>query len=251
MCLEATAAPRHHCADDARTRGLALLKFHFDAEQGSGWQGERLSYEVPAAATIDRTLMVAPQAHLGFIEVSAIANRIDAKMIDRIDVALRFEDPSGWVAEKLITLRAGGEPQPWKVRTSSPDARQYSYVLTHHLTGGNAPIIDPPVVSSANAVAVDDPFPDALEIDLVPNWDPAVVRTVFVDVTYVDGPNQIERLDHFEFKGDDLDARRLRIALRNRKARSFGWRATYMRHDRGKVQRGGGDVTDTLVELSM
>ena len=137
----------------------ASTQFHFAPEQATGWMGERLSYEIPAVQTIDRTLMVTPHEHLGFIEVSVIANRIDAEMVDRIVVDLRFEDPSGWVATKTMIVRAGDASQPWKVRTSSPDARAYSYVLTHHLKDGNPPVVDDPVISTANAVAVDDPFP--------------------------------------------------------------------------------------------
>ena len=100
-----------------------------------------------------------------------VANRIDPEMIERIEVALAFDDPSGWQARDTLIVRAGSEPQTWKVRTSAPDARRFSYMLTHHLKDGAAPIVDAPVESEANAVSVDDPFPHALEIDLVPVWD--------------------------------------------------------------------------------
>ncbi len=234
--------------DVAYTAGT---QFHFAPEQASGWMGEKLTYEIAAVQTIDRTLMVTPHAHLGFIEVSVIANRIDAEMVEVITVDLRFEDPSGWVATKQMLVRPGDAPQAWKVRTSSPDARGYSYVLTHHLKGGNPPVLDDPVLSTANAVAVDDPFPDALDLDLIPMWDPARVRMVFVDVTYTDAANGIERAERIQFRGEDQDVRRLRITLRNRRAREFGWKALYVLQDGGRFERPMTLTTETLVELSM
>ncbi|HOZ34957.1 MAG TPA: hypothetical protein PLM52_18955, partial [Tabrizicola sp.] len=221
----------------------------FDAEQGSGWMGETLSHEVPTFETMDRTLMVNPHAHLGFIEVQVLPNRIDAAMVDRVEVAMRFEDPSGWVATKVLIVRPGDEAQAWKVRTSSPDARSWSYVLTHHLKGGAAPIVDPPAASTANALPVDDPFPDAIEIDLVPMWDPDLVRKVLVDVTYQDPANGIDRLERLDIDGATQDVQRLRMAIRNRQAKAFGWRAKYLMKAGGRVERAAAAVTDTLVEL--
>lgn len=227
----------------------AGVQFHFDAEQGSGWMGEKLTYEIPEAETTDRTLMVTPHAHLGFIEVQVLPNRIDAAMVDRIEVALRFEDPSGWVARRTLIVRAGEEAKAWKVRSSSPEVRSWSYVLTHHLKGGAAPIVDPPVFSTANALPVDDPFPDALEIDLVPMWNPETVRKVLVDVTYVDPENGIDRLERLDIDGATPDVRHLRMAIRNRNRRSFSWRAKYLLTAGGRIERTAAEVTDTLVEL--
>jgi hypothetical protein len=248
----ATASRASFKAFLSRNRDLgyrASAQFHFDSEQGSGWMGEKLTHEVATFETMDRTLMVNPHAHLGFIEVQVLPNRIDAAMVDRVEVALRFEDPSGWVAEKTLIVRPEGEAQAWKVRTSSPDARTWSYVLTHHLKGGAAPIDDPPVFSTANALPVDDPFPDALEIDLVPMWDPELVRKVLVDVTYVDPANGIDRLERLDIDGTQQDLQRLRMAIRNRQAKAFGWRAKYLMKAGGRVERAAADVTDTLVEL--
>lgn len=245
----ARASFKAFLAPDLDLSYRATTQFHFDAEQGSGWMGERLSYDIPEADLLDRTLMVTPHAHLGFIEVQVLPNRIDAAMVDRIEVALRFEDATGWVAEKQLTVRPGDAAQDWKVRTSSPEARTWSYVLTHHLKGGAPPVVDPPVFSTANALAVDDPFADALEIDLVPLWDPDAVRKVLVDVTYRDPAHGIDRLERLDLDGAVQDVRRLRLAIRDRALRSFDWRAVYLLKAGGRVQRAAEGVTDTLVEL--
>ena len=229
----------------------ASKQFHFDSEQGSGWQGEKLTYEIPAADTIDRTLMVTPHEHLGFLEVQIVANRIDPEMIERIQVDLAFDDPSGWEARKTLTVRPGNAPQFWKVRTSSPEARDFTFRLTHHLKDGNPPIVDEPVTTNANAVSIDDPFPNALDLDLIPMWDPALVRSVFVDVSYADATNGIERTERIQFGGADRDPRRLRITIRDRTARQFTWKALFVRTDNGRFERPATTTTNTLVELLM
>ncbi len=225
-------------------------QFHFDAVQGSGWRGERLSYELPAVDTVDRTLVVTPHEHLGFLEVQVIANRIDDEMVDRIEVALAFDDPSGWQARDTFIVRPGDEQKSWKIRTSSPDTREYSYTLTHHLKDGSQPIVDEPVFTSANAVSVDDPFPNALEIDLVPAWDPALIRQVFVDINYSDPNNDIDRSERIQFTGDDLVTRRVRLALRDRTQRSFTWKALFLGTDNSSRQIAPETTTETLILLT-
>jgi hypothetical protein len=228
----------------------ASRQFHFDATQGSGWRGEKLSYELPPVETLDRTLVVTPHEHLGFLEVQIIANRIDAEMIDRIEVALAFDDPSGWQARDTFIVRAGDQPKAWKVRSSSREKREFSYTLTHHLKDGNAPIVDEPVLTSANAVSVDDPFPNAIEIDLVPAWDPAAIRLVFVDIAYSDPTNGIERTERLEFAGADQTTRHLRLAIRDRTQRTFTWKALFVGVDNSRKELPPEPTSETLIPLS-
>jgi hypothetical protein len=106
------------------------------------------------------------------------------------------------------------------------------------------------VTSTANAVSVDDPFPHAVEIDLVPVWDSAAVRTVFVDVGYIDPLSGNERTTRIQFDGGDRATRHLRIALRDKAARTFTWRATYVHADNHTTQRPTETTTETLITLT-
>jgi len=45
---------------------------------------------------------------------------IDADMVDRIEVALAFDDPSGWEARDTFIVRAGDAPKSWKIRHRRP-----------------------------------------------------------------------------------------------------------------------------------
>lgn len=236
-------------ATDLSTAYRAGQQFHFAPEHMSGWVGEKLSYDVPAADSVDRTMVVTPYAHLGFLEIQVVPNRIDSDLLDRIEVALSFADPDGWRAEKILIVRAGSPPQTWKVRTSSPEARSYTYRLTHHLKDGTPPIVDEPVTTSAGAVSVDDPFPYALEIDFVPAWDPASMRDVFVDVTYADPHHGIDRSMRLTFAGADQAVRHLRLALRDREARQFGWKVLFVRTDGSILRKPLVLDTETLIPL--
>jgi hypothetical protein len=171
-------------------------------------------------------------------------------MVDRIEVALAYDDPTGWEARDVLIVRPGDAPKAWKIRTSSPDARQYSYTLTHHLKDGNPPIVDEPVATTANAVSVDDPFPNAIEIDLVPAWDPAAIRLVFVDVDYSDAANGIERTERVQFAGEDRATRRLRLALRDRTHRDFTWKALFVGVDNSRKQLPPETTDETLIPLA-
>ena len=97
---------------------------------------------------------------------------------------------------------------------------------------------------------MDDPFPDALEIDLVPVWDPAAIRMVFVDVGYSDPANGIERSTRVQFDGADQTVHHLRIALRDRNARQFSWKATFIHTDNQTTQRPTETTAETLVTLA-
>ncbi|MCO6419644.1 hypothetical protein JYK14_26260 [Siccirubricoccus sp. KC 17139] len=222
-------------------------QFHFAPD--AGWDGEKLSYEMPPRDTADRTLVVTPHGVLGFHEVTVVAHRIDATAVERIEVELSLTDPAtGWVAARTLTVRAGDAPQLWRVRTSAPVTQGFIYTLVHHLKDGTV-LRDDPVQSTAQAVAVDDPFDTALDIRFIPLWDPAQVREVFIDVTYADPPNRIDRFERLSFTGADLAIRPLSLSIRDRTQREFTYRVTLIGTDNRMVQRPPETTRETLVGI--
>src|SRR5262249_51629315 len=79
----------------------AGIQHHFTAD--SGWIGERLDYEIPPRETTDRTLNVDPANDLGFLELQVFPNRIDAGIIEAIDVRLTYDD--GATFQRADTFR--------------------------------------------------------------------------------------------------------------------------------------------------
>jgi hypothetical protein len=222
-------------------------QYHF--RDDAGWDAEHTSYERPARDTADRTLVVNPHDMLGFLEVQVMPHRIDPGAVERIDVELSVTDPAtGWVARRTITLRAGDAPQTWRARTAAPVTDGYTYRLVHHLLDGTV-VQDDPVQTLAQTVAVDDPFDAAIEMLFIPLWDTVRVREVFVDVTYADPANRIERVERLTFTGADTAPRQLRLSIRDRKLRDFTYRVTLVGSDNSMTQRAPLTTRETLVGL--
>jgi hypothetical protein len=223
------------------------VQFHFNPN--SGWDGEKLTYEIPVDNTLDRTLVVTPFDHMGFLEIEVVPNRIDAQVVDFTQVDLLFTDPSGWVARKTLRIKPGTASQFWKVRTSHRDARTFTYQLSHHLKDGRV-LTDDAVTSTANAVIVDDPFEAALDLEFVPLWDPATMRSVFVDLIYSDPENDYERSERLTFEGADVKPRSLRISLRERERRAYRYKATFVTANGRMIRRPEQETTETIIGLS-
>ena len=62
--------------------------YSFDPE--SGWLGEQLEYTLPAVTTENRLLTLDPYDFLGFLALSIAPGRINANVVDRIEVALQY-----------------------------------------------------------------------------------------------------------------------------------------------------------------
>jgi len=139
-------------------------------------------------------------------------------------------------------VRPDSPPQSWKLRLSNPEIDKYSYRFVHHLRNGQT-VTTGTKESKATALPVDDPFPNALDLQLVPLWDDTV-RQVFVDVSY-DG-----RTQHFAFEGADRQWRKAHFAGGDANLDEFTqWRWTTER-DNTLVQRAPVTTVDTLIGLA-
>jgi hypothetical protein len=222
------------------------VQYHFDP--GSGWEGRRFSYTLPAETAEDRTLLLNPYEHLGFLEVSVFPHQIDAEVVESADVHLAYAYPDSTLQEKVITVLPTSAPQSWKLRLEDPAAREYTYRLVHHLKDGTTREQDP-VSSRATALAVNDPFPKALEIDFIPVWmeEP---RMVFIDLEYNDPDNDYRRELRLTLPGNSSEPAHVRIALIDPKKQTFRYRQTIVFKD-NRLKRGPFvETTETLIGVS-
>ncbi len=186
------------------------VQYHFD--QLSGWEGEKLSYDLPVKTTEDRTLLLNPFEDFGFLEIKVLPGDIDPSAVKSTDVHLRYEDPGVFVKEQIITMKPDSPEQTWKLRLTHPDRREVSHFFVHHLVDGSVRQ-SPTVVSTVTTIAVDDSFEDALDIEFIPTYDTATIRSVFAAVHYEDPAHNYVRDTQLEFSGDAPDRQRLHIAL--------------------------------------
>lgn len=96
--------------------------------------------------------------------------------MDSIDVHLRHES-GGEVLEKQLLLTQAQPTATWKVRTSAPNARDYTWRLVHHLADGSTREVEGAEATRVALLPVDDPFPGALNLTFVQLLDATRTRT--------------------------------------------------------------------------
>ena len=224
------------------------VQHHFDAN--SGWIGEKLSYEIPARSQTDRTLKVDPADDLGFLELSIFPNRIDAGIVDAIDVDLSYDDGEGFQRNDVFRVLPDSEPQLWRLRLTHRDKRQWTARFTHHLKNGITRT-SAPITSDASFLPVDDEFPATLDIRAIPLFGPDTVRRAFVDVGYRDLQNAYVRDERIEIPGDATEPVALRIALLDPTLRQFRHRVSLVTTDGRLIQNGPVDGEETLIGVGL
>jgi hypothetical protein len=222
------------------------LQHHFDAN--SGWIGEKLTYELPTREATDRTLKVDPGDDLGFLELQIFPNRIDAGIVEAIDVQLSYDDGATFQRTDTFRVLPTSAPQLWRLRLSRPDRREWSATFTHHLKNGQNRVTGP-ITSDASFLPVNDPFDGALEIQAIPLFNLGEVKRVFVDVSYVDEANNYRREERLDVPGTATDPVKLRIALLNPALRTFRHRLTIVTADGRLIQGPPIDGEETLIGL--
>jgi hypothetical protein len=159
------------------------VDYTFDPE--AGWAGEKSRYALPAVITENRQLTLDPHDVLGFLNVTVAPGHIDANLVDHIDVALHYEAKSGWKSNTVFTVRADTAPQNWKLRLSDKSNNTYSYTTKCTLKDGSV-FNAGPIVSTASAIVVNDPFAGAINLTIQPVIDPAKTKLAIVEIAYRD-----------------------------------------------------------------
>lgn len=210
------------------------VQYHFDP--ASDWEGPTFEYDVPAAVTEDRSLLLNPHQHIGFLNVEVSPSKVDWDVVESIDVFLKHEG-GGVVMEKqlLLTAEAPG-PFRWKTRTAGKELRDYTYRWVTHLRDGSTHEFVGPAPSRSSILPVDDPFPSTLEVIAIPSLDAARTRMAFLDLEYHDEPNGYHRDVRIEVMPQDLDKIRRSIALMNPKLKTYSYTMTLVGHD-GSIER--------------
>jgi hypothetical protein len=221
-------------------------RIEYNFRQEAGWTGRDTAYEF-SGETEDRTLDLDPSLRLGFLDITVEPADLDPGAIAFTDVRLTYQDPDGWRPEKTLVVRPGGEIQHWRVRSDTRLAKSFTYSFSHTLVDGSV-IAAGPQAAAETRVAVVDPFPGRLDIDLVPAWDAASgIRTVFVELVYDDPVSRYHRELRVELAGPQTAATKTHIALRDPTARAFSHRSTFIATSGQVQQTVFVSTTDTLV----
>jgi hypothetical protein len=233
-----------NAAGDSRYK--ESTQYHFDAL--SGWDGARNSYEFGPTETADRSLLLNPFEHLGFIETQVVANRVDWGIVDRVEIELRYDDGAGWKPTRTVTLKADTPRQEWKIRTANPARRSFDYKVTFRLTDRTVRIQDWQP-STTPSVVIDDPFPGELDFQIIPILDSNRTKMAFLDISYEDKPNKYKRQARIKILPEETD-KPFRLALMNPDKREFRYRITLVPTS-GRMQPGPLETSEeTLIGIN-
>jgi hypothetical protein len=247
-----------HMDDRLDTSYSCGVEYHFNP--GSDWHAQRSDYRLATSVTEDRTPYLNPYNDFVFQEVSVFPNRIDADVVASTDVLLSYTGPSGWQQQTTLTVLPGSGRQYWRLRledpspTQNPDARrerlspEYQYHFEHHLVN-NTLIRTEPVTTTATSILVDDPFAGALDLTLVPVYDPSQIAEAFADIHYEDPPNRYVRDLRETFTGTALAPVSRHISLRDPTKNSFTVRLTFVGKNGSLMQLAPETRSDTLVPI--
>ncbi|MFD0724434.1 hypothetical protein [Lysobacter brunescens] len=209
-------------------------QYHFDP--ASGWDGVRSSYDGPrVASTDDRTLVLNPAEAVGFLSVRLEPGRIDAGVVDAIEIDLEYADPAGWRREHTVRIDADApEAQTWKLRTSPNAPRSWSYTVRHKLKDGTERAL-PKATTRATSVVIDDPFPGSLDITIFPSLDFGSLRAAMLDVTYEDASHHYVRQQRLRLEPDATELS-VRFSTPDPKRRVWRHQLTLVHAD-GRTER--------------
>lgn len=226
------------------TKYSYAVDYHFDPQ--SDWEGEKLSYQLPAVTTENQELFITPYEVLGFQQIHIRPCRINWTLVDSIEVNGHYQARSGWVSEKQFVLRSDTGEQEWKLRLADKDDSAYTFQLKHRLKDGTT-IEGVPVTAKGSTILVDDPFDGAINVQVVPSLDAGKTRQAVVDIRYDDPDRGYSYTDSITLQPAQSTAVKMRIPIIDASRRSWNYRVSIIGPGE-QVNRGAFiDTTETLI----
>ncbi len=217
------------------------VQYHFDP--ASGFEGRALSYSFGPMRTADRTLVLNPHDKIGIATVEVAANQVDWGQVTRIDVALQNGGRN-----KVVALTRAAPSAKWKLRLDDPADRVISYAPSFVMKDRS---VRPGVAGRTEtaSVLIDDPFPDGLDLQLIPILDASRTRMAFVDFSYEDARLGYKRHERFKVTPADTD-QTVRIGLPAGAAQIFDYKITIVPVSGTMQSTSVAGATETLIAIA-
>ena len=217
------------------------VQYHFDP--ASGFDGSKLSYSFGPFDTTDRSLVLNPHDRIGIAVVEVAANQVDWGQVSRIDVALQNGS-----RKKVVSLTKAAPSTDWKLRLDDPADRDIDYRPSFVMKDRT---VKPGVAghTATTSVLIDDLFPQALDLQLIPILDPARTRMAFVDFAYADPRLGYKRTERFRITPEDTD-QAVRIGLPAGAVRSFDYKITIVPVTGAMQSSSISAATETLIAIT-
>ena len=200
----------------------------------SGWDGELMTYEVPWQETEDRTQVLIPHKHIGFLDINASLERnFEWGNIQEVQLHLSYQSPtSDWSKDIILRFTPDSETeQHWKLRLNDPAANaEYTYHLEYFLADGSSKTTEKRNTYVAG-ITVPDLTQGELSVRLTPLLDPAIDKRVYVDIKYTDPGNNFAWKKTIEVTAESKKDVDLQIPLMDTAVDEFEYTLTFVRVD--------------------
>jgi hypothetical protein len=217
------------------------VQYHFDP--ASGFDGKALSYSYGPFRTADRTLVLNPHDKIGIASVDVAANQVDWGQVTRIDVALQNGS-----RKKVVALTKAAPAVTWKLRLDDPADRVISYSPSFVMKDRK---VRPGVAGTTEttSIVIDDPFPEGLDLQLIPILDASRTRMAFVDFSYADARLGYKRNERFRVTPEDTD-QTVRIGLPAGAVQTFDYKITIVPVSGAMQSTSFPGATETLIAIA-
>lgn len=228
-----------------RTTYTYQVQYHFSPD--TEWRGEHFSYELPTVRTEDRTLLIHPFEHLGFLEVEISPSLIDWSVVADVEAQLSYIAPTGWQRRDSFFFDGSSHAaKSWKLRLSQPEARSFQSQFIYRLKDGSQRTSEL-ITSEATKVAIPNPF-FAIAVEFLPLYAQGQLRMIFIDVEYADPENgNYLYQERLRLDGNSVNSAMVRLQVIDPAKRAYRYGFTVVGND-GSMTRGQFvETSETLI----
>lgn len=202
----------------------------------SGWEGERVTYEIPWVSTEDRTQVLLPHEQLDFLDIAVTLERnFYWGNIQEARVYISYKSPNNkWNKEKVLRFTPDTDTeQHCKLRLSDREARKgedpsYTYYIEYQKSDDSAQKTER-VTTKVQGIVVNDLTKKKLPVKFVPQLAPN--ERAFIDVVYEDAANDFRWDKSLEIGAIGSTPVEIEIPLSNPSQPQFQYAITFLKAD--------------------
>lgn len=176
-------------------------------------------------------LEISPRELYSLAIVPIQAERVPWDRYALVEVLLRYSDLANRIGidDRLVVTKEKPSAN-WPLFIMDPERQQYAYQLVYH-TIDNQKVTMPQVVTDAEGLLIQDPFPQKRRLSIVPNVVWEQVERIFVDVNYRDKRNDVDESASFEFTAANGNPQTFSVDLLDKTQQLVSYQATVLFKD--------------------
>lgn len=202
----------------------------------SGWEGERVTYEIPWAPTEDRTQVLLPHEQLDFLDVAVTLERnFYWGNIQEARVFISYKSPNNkWNKEKLLRFTPdSATEQHCKLRLSDRKERKgedpsYTYYIEYQRSDDSVQKTER-VTTKIQGIVVNDLTKKKLPVKFISQL--SANERAFIDVSYEDLANDFRWDKSLEIGANNTAPIEIQIPLVNPTLPQFQYTITFLKAD--------------------